>query len=189
MSSDEEKEEETVDNVYVVGTDIYYYSEVSRESILEFNKALKKLEIILLKNAVNLDGYVPNINVHISSDGGDLFSGLNAMDALKRSKVHITTIAEGTCCSAATFMLLGGDKRLMGKHSHVLIHQLSTGFFGKFEELRDEMDTCNKLMKMMKRVYKSETSIPKKKLKELMERDVYLDADECLNYGIVHGTA
>ena len=188
MSSDEEKEEETNDNVHVMGTDIYYYGDVSSKSILEFNKALKKLEITLLKRAADLEGYVPNINVRISSDGGDLFSGLNAMDALKRSKVHVTTIVEGTCCSAATFMLLGGDKRLMGKHSHVLIHQLSTGFFGKFEELREEMDTCKKLMKMMKRVYKAETQIPKDILKKFMKKDVYLDADECLKYQIVHGT-
>ena len=108
---------------------------------------------------------------------------------MRKTNVHVTTIAEGTCCSAATFMLLGGDKRLMGKHAHVMIHQLSTCFFGKFQELRDEMVTCKKLMKTMKKVYMKETEIPKNTFKELMKKDVYLNARECIKYGIVHGTA
>lgn len=187
MSSDEETEE--TGNVQVIGSEIYYYGDITRDNVLTFITGMKKLEKDLLKKAVDLDGYVPNINIHIHSDGGDLFSGMNAMDAIRRSDVHTTTIAEGTCCSAATFMLLGGDRRLMGKHAHVMIHQLSTGFFGKFEELRDEMDTCKKLMKMMKKVYQAETKIPPDTFKELMKKDVYLDADECIKYEIVHGTA
>ena len=42
---------------------------------------------------------------------------------------------------------------------------------------------------MLKRVYRAETSIPKDKLKEFMQKDIYLDADECIKYGIVHGIA
>ena len=187
MSSDEETEETC--NVQVIGSDIYYYGEVTRDNVLNLITSTKKLEKELLKKAVDLDGYVPNINVHIHSDGGDIFSGMNAMDALRKTRVHVTTIAEGICCSAATFMLLGGDKRLMGKHAHVLIHQLSTGFFGKFQEFRDEMETCKKLMKTMKKVYKSETSIPKDLFKQLMKKDVHLNAVECIKYQIVHGTA
>jgi ATP-dependent protease ClpP protease subunit len=75
----------------------------------------------------------------------------------------------------------------MGMHSHILIHQISTGFFGKFRELKDELDTCKKLMKMLKKLYKTETSIPKDVLKDLMKRDIYLDAEECLKYRIVGG--
>jgi len=51
------------------------------------------------------------------------------------------------------------------------------------------MDTCKKLMKMMKKVYEAETKIPKDLFKKLMKKDVYLDADECIKYGIVHGIA
>lgn len=188
MSSDEETEEET-SMIRTIGCDIYYYSDVNRKNILEFIDSLKKLEIDLLKKAVDLPGYTPSIRVHIQSDGGDVFAGMSAMNTMKESRVHITTIAEGACCSAGTFLLLGGTDRRMGRNAYVLIHQISTGFFGKFQELRDEMKTCKKLMKMLKRVYKSETSIPKDVLKELMERDVYLDADECIKYGIVHGIA
>lgn len=42
-------------------------------------------------------------------------------------------------------------------------------------------------MKMLKKLYKTETSIPKDVLKDLMKRDIYLDAEECLKYRIVGG--
>lgn len=188
MSSDDEKDECTA-TVEVVGTDIYYYGDINMDSILELNKEFKKLEIELLKKAIEFEGYIPNITLHIHSDGGDFFSGMNAMDHMKRSKVHITTIASGSCCSAATFLLLGGDRRLIGKHGYVLIHQISTGFLGKYEDLRGEMHTCKKLMKMLRRMYKQETSIPKEKLSELMKRDIYLNAEECLKYRVVDAIA
>ena len=188
MSSDEDVEEDTC-MIRTIGCDIYYYSDINRKNILDFIDNLKKLEVDLLKKAIDLTGYTPSIRVHIQSDGGDVFAGMSAMNIMKDSRVHITTIAEGSCCSAGTFLLLGGKDRRMGRNAHVLIHQISTGFFGKFQELRDEMKTCKKIMKMLKRVYRAETSIPKDKLKEFMQKDIYLDADECIKYGIVHGIA
>jgi len=188
MSSDDENEETSSDyKIEVIGSDIYYYGDITRDAVLEFIKSLKTLELSLMKKAVDLHDYTPSVRVHIHSDGGSFFSGMSAMDAMRRSKLHITTVADGTCCSAATFLLLGGDERRMGRHSHILIHQISTGFFGKFRELKDELDTCKKLMKMLKKLYKTETSIPKDVLKDLMKRDIYLDAEECLKYRIVGG--
>ena len=144
------------------------------------------MEIYLLKKAIELPGYTPTIQVHIHSEGGDVFSGLSAMDTLRSARVNVTCIAEGNCCSAATFLLLGGKKRLMSRHSFVLIHQLSSGFFGKYNEFKDEMKTCKKIMKTIKGIYRSETEIPKETLNEFMSKDIYLNYEDCLNYGIVH---
>ena len=55
--------------------------------------------------------------------------------------------------------------------------------------MKDEMKSCKKIMRTIKDLYRSETSIPKEKLDEFMRKDVYLNYDECLSYGIVHGTA
>lgn len=183
MSSDDE----TVDscNVRVMGTDIYFYGQVDVDNVMELNMITKKLEKNLLKKAVDHDGYTPNITLHIHSDGGDIFAGMNAMDTIRNSKVHVTTIAEGTCCSAATFILLGGDRRLIGKHAYILIHQMSAGFNGKYTEIQAELDACDKMMKNMKLMYLRETKIPKKLLKQIMKKDIYLDAFDCIKYNIV----
>jgi|TARA_B100001142_G_scaffold29953_1_gene26618 ATP-dependent protease ClpP protease subunit len=189
MSSTENSDDEEESSVRTVGCDIYYYGDVDRDTTLDFLEAFKKLETDLLKKSIDLPGYTPTIRVHIHSDGGDVFSGLNAMNTLTNSRVKVITIAEGTCCSAATFILLGGSDRRMGRHAFILIHQLSSGFFGKYQEMKDEMKSCKKIMRTIKDLYRSETSIPKEKLDEFMRKDVYLNYDECLSYGIVHGTA
>ena len=172
----------------VIGNEILYYGEITNEDILEFIEEFKKLEIKLLKQKAELIGYEPIIRVHVCSGGGDLFAGLSAMNILEKSRVKVITIAQGECGSAATFLLLGGHERLIGKNAHVLIHQISTtGFWGKYEEVKDEMKMCDKLMDMVKKTYKEKTSIPDKQLKKLMKRDIYLDPDECIKYDVVRG--
>ncbi len=187
MPTEDEKEIEVNECVKVIGNEILFYADVDRENALEFVEKFKKLEIELLKKKAELFGYEPLIRVHIMSEGGCIFAGMTMMNTLESSRVKIVTIAQGSCCSAATFILLGGGERLMGKHSFILIHQLSSGFLGKYTELRDEMKTCKKIMSKIKTLYTNETTIPKEKLSQFMKRDIYLGYDECIKYGIVHG--
>jgi len=51
----------------------------------------------------------------------------------------LITVADGFCASAATFVLMGSKHRRIMPHAHLLIHQLSTGAMGKYEELKDEI--------------------------------------------------
>ena len=184
-TDDEIKEQEENDSIKVIGNEILYYGDIDRENALEFVEKFKKLEIDLMKKAAELVGYEPMIRVHIMSEGGDVFAGLNMMNVLERSRVKVITIAQGSCCSAATFVLLGGSERRMGKNAYCLIHQISTEMWGNFNELKNEMKSNDKLMKMLKDMYLSKTKIPETKFKTLMKRDIYLLPDKCLKYGIV----
>jgi ATP-dependent protease ClpP protease subunit len=119
------------------------------------------------------------------SEGGDVYAGLNMMNVLERSRVKVVTIAQGACCSAATFVLLGGSERRMGRNAYLLIHQISTEMWGSFNDLKHELKSTDKLMKMLKDMYLSKTKIPEAKFKSLMKKDIYLPPDKCLKYGIV----
>lgn len=182
---EEDKEHEENDSIKVIGNEILYYGDIDRENALEFVEKFKKLEIDLMKRAAELVGYEPMIRVHIMSEGGDVFAGLNMMNVLERSRVKVVTIAQGSCCSAATFVLLGGAERRMGKNAYCLIHQISTEMWGNFNELKNEMKSNDKLMKMLKDMYLSKTKIPETKFKTLMKKDIYLPPAKCLKYGIV----
>lgn len=183
-----EEEEVVVECTKVVGNEMFYYGDITSESILDFTEKFRKLESGLLKMSADIIGFTPSVRVNIMSDGGDLFAGFTAMNILQRSRVHVITVAHGACCSAATFMLLGGKERRIGRNAHILIHQLSTGsFWGKFEEMKDEMRTASKLMDMIRRTYFEHTKIPEKKMKKLLKRDIYLEPEECIKYAIVDG--
>ena len=184
-TEDETKEQEENDCIKVIGNELLFYGDVDRENTLEFVEKFKKLEIELLKKMAELVGYEPMIRVHIMSEGGDVYAGLNMMNVLERSRVKVVTIAQGACCSAATFVLLGGKERRMGKNAYLLIHQISTEMWGSFNDLKHELKSTDKLMKMLKDMYLSKTKIPEAKFKSLMKKDIYLSPDKCLKYGIV----
>ena len=184
-TEDETKEQEENDYIKVIGNELLFYGDVDRENTLEFVEKFKKLEIELLKKMAELVGYEPMIRVHIMSEGGDVYAGLNIMNVLERSRVKVVTIAQGACCSAATFVLLGGKERRMGKNAYLLIHQISTEMWGSFNDLKHELKSTDKLMKMLKDMYLSKTKIPEAKFKSLMKKDIYLPPDKCLKYVIV----
>jgi len=184
---DEIKEHEEVnDSVKTIGNEILFYGDIDRENALEFVLQFKKLEIEMLKKKAELVGYDPQIRIYIMSDGGDIFSGLNMMNVLERSRVKVVTIAQGACCSAATFVFLGGSERRIGKNAYLLIHQLTTEFWGNFQDLRNEMKTSTKFMNMLKNMYMSKTKIPEKKFKRLMIKDIYPTPEKCIKYDIAH---
>ena len=154
---------------------------------MEFNTKLNRLDKKLYKKSFDINGYDPEIVIHIKSEGGDVFAGLSGMDHIKSCWCKVTTVADGLCASAATFLLMGGKYRMMRPSAYILIHQLSSEFWGKYEEMKDELKSCEKFMDIIKTIYKENTKIPKKQLKNMMKRDIYLTFQECMNYGIVCG--
>jgi ATP-dependent protease ClpP protease subunit len=185
MSTKEEEVEVQEEYVKTIGNEILFYADVDRENTLDFVDKFKKLEIELLKKKAELVGYEPSIRVHIMSEGGCIFAGMNMMNVLETSRVKVITIAQGSCCSAATFMLLGGSERRMGKNAYILIHQISTEMWGNFQELKHELKSTDKFMKKLKQMYLQKTKIPEKMLKKLMKKDIYLSPEKCLKYKIV----
>ena len=176
--------------VKVQGSDVYFYCEVCEETVLELNMKLRKLENELLHKHLDLGIHRrPEIRVFIRSDGGDIHAGLSAMDCLRsmrRVKVH--TIADGVCASAATFILLGGRRRYMTKNSYIMIHQLNMdGTWGKFEDFKDQLANLQQFMDRFREIYTEETDIPGEKLEEILKRDVYMDAEKCVKWGVVDG--
>lgn len=185
-SSDEEQDDyEQV--VKVQGNEIFYNGDVTEENASVLIREINKTEKTLRKMAVDFDGFEPSIRLYINSDGGSVFAGLSAMNHIEKCRVPVTTIANGLCASAATFILMGGKTRCITKNAYVLIHQMTVGMWGdyKFSELTEEMDNNKKLMKMLRDMYTEKTNIPEKKLDTMMKKDVMLSARKCIKYGIV----
>ena len=182
-----EDADDDLEDVCVLGNEIYFYTDVSEISVMWLNKTIRKLERELITQTSECGANsAPEIKLYINSPGGDMFAGMSALDHVASSKLKITTIADGMCASAATFILLGGHRRMIKQHAHVLIHQLSTnGFWGKFEDLKDEMKSCKKFMDMIRSIYGDKCDIPDKKMESMMKKDIYLDAEECLKFKIV----
>lgn len=170
----------------VMENTIFFYDEITNESMLDLNRILREVDI-KLQNTKNIlgDEYTPIIHLHLSTPGGSIYAAFACVDNIKFLKSKIYTYVDGVCASAGTLISTIGHKRLMGEHAHLLIHQLSSETYGTYADMEADMENCRNLMKILKNFYKKHTKIPMKKLDELMTRDIYLTADECVLYGII----
>lgn len=175
--------------VEVVSNHIYFYDNINNESILKLNKAImettNKIISELVDEKVTFGIKDVPLYLHINSGGGLIFEGLAAMDTILNNESPIITIVEGRAASAATFLNIVGKERWIRKHSYMLIHQLSATYWGKFHELKDRMKNAEKLMVLIKNIYKEYTKVPMEKIDEILDHDLYFDADKCIEYGLV----
>ncbi len=164
---------------------IYFYTEVSRGKNLKLNLAIEEISNELLNRSQVLGTTSPNIELYINSYGGSVHAGFSSVDYILNSKVPVTTIIDGCAASAATIMSVCGSHRKMNKHAYMLIHQLSSGMWGKYQEMQDKIENCDRFMEMIIDIYKEHTKIPKKELDNILKHDLWWDAATCLKYGLV----
>ena len=164
---------------------IYYYSNVNRESAVELNKKIGEIESRSLTLANTLDIDPPALKILINSGGGSITAGISSMDTMSRCKVPVHTYVDGFAASAATFLSVVGNYRFMSRNSYMLIHQLSSNFWGTYANFEDEKQNLDLMMKTIKDVYKKYTKVPMKKLDEILKHDLLWDAKTCLEYGLI----
>lgn len=172
----------------VVENTIFFYSDVTEQSALELNHVLHELDS-KLKNTYNFLGpdFKPHIKLRINSYGGSLFAGLAVLDVIRGLTSDVHTYVDGAAASAATIISVAGTKRYIGKNSLMLIHQLSTGNYGKYSELEDDMENNKRLMKSIKDIYKQYTKVPMKQIDDILKHDLWFDSARCLELGLVDG--
>lgn len=165
---------------------VYFYDDVTRTSIFNLNRNLDVVSKSLQFVAINYNlPAVPAIDLYINSEGGEVFSAFSAVDRIKASKVPIHSYIEGIAASAATLLSVVAHKRYIRKNSFMLIHQLSSGFWGNFAEFKDEVQNLELMMNYIKKIYLAHTKFTKEELDNILNRDIYLDAEQALEKGLV----
>ena len=79
------------------------------------------------------------IFLHINSPGGDLYTAIQYMRVIKESESVVVCCAEGMVASAALLIFISGDTYSIADYSTFMAHTLSTGFYGKANELHDDI--------------------------------------------------
>lgn len=174
--------------VYSKDNHIYYKSKVDKGSIEELIDLLddKNEEYAELKKHKLVKSLTPSpIYLHISSYGGDLLMGFKAVDAIERSKVPVHTIVDGPVASAASLMAVVGKKRYMTPNSYHLIHQLSSGVWGKYSEIKDDWDNCSSFMDKIVNIYDTNSDMEEKEIREYLKHDLWWEKDKCFSTGLV----
>ena len=184
--------EETKQNSQPVGgiipndtLEVYFEKDVDTAPIAELIKSLREKEKISLSIAANYEILPPPIKLYITSYGGIIANGFAASDVIRTLKVPVHTIVMGCAASAATLISCVGTKRFIYKRSRILIHQLSGGAWGKFNEIKDDIKNLTQYHEMILDFYKEYTKVPEKQLDEVLSHDLWWNAKTALRYGLV----
>jgi len=168
-----------------VSNRIFFYKEVDQKSMHELVECLHEVASDCMVTASDMGVPMPPIHLHINSPGGDVHAALAALDHIRSSRAPVYTYVDGAAASAATLLSIAGAKRFIYPNAYMLIHQLSAGYWGKYEEIKDEMSNIDVLMDHLRNIYSSFTAMPKKTLDATLKRDIWMSADQCLAWGLV----
>lgn len=180
------------DCVSIKDNHIYFYGNVNTKNCLNINLAIKEVgrKMTLVSYDMNIEPEHLKIYLHINSFGGSVFAAISTIDTIKSSKIPVVSIVEGGAASAATLMSCVCSERYIRPNSFMLIHQVSSGFWGTMEEIKDEFKNLKKLMKFIKKLYKKHSKLDNSEdsevqLDSILKRDIWWDSSECLKYGLV----
>ena len=127
-----------------------------------------------------------DINLVLSSYGGDVYSMLGIIDYFKTLPVKVNTHCFGACMSAAAVILsCGTGKRTMTANSTVMVHEGSAFEAGKTSDVLKGADHLKKLLENINRILGEGTNKSQSFWEEVSKQDTYLTAEECLEYGII----
>jgi len=127
-----------------------------------------------------------DINLVLSSYGGDVYSMLGIIDYFKTLPVKVNTHCYGACMSAAAVILsCGTGKRTMTQNSTVMVHEGSAFEAGKTTDVLKGADHLKKLQSNINRILGEVTSKDQEFWEDVSRSDTYLTSDECLEYGII----
>ncbi|RMF82571.1 MAG: Clp protease ClpP [Chloroflexi bacterium] len=173
---------ETIDN------HIYFYADVDSDRCLALMREVRETDSELRSQHLSrgLEGQpMTPIWLHIHSYGGSLFTAFSVADQLAMIKSPIYGIVEGVCASAATLIVMSCQKRYILPNSFMLIHQLSSFMWGTHEEFKDEMDLQEQLMERLVEFYAKHTNLSRKKLRQMLKRDFWMDAETSIEHRFV----
>lgn len=128
------------------------------------------------------------LEVQINSVGGDVMAGLGMYNMLRNwagAGKQITTRVTGVAASIASIIMLAGDRREMPSNAFAMVHAVKSGAWGTADEIRDQADVVDKVQASLRNIYVDRMGIDEAKATEIMAKDTWLNADECLEMGFV----
>jgi len=164
---------------------IYFNNDITTDSAFELNKELRAVETKIKALSVSLGIKTEPIYLHLTTDGGLIYSALSIIDCIKNLSLPVYTVIDGFVASAGTLISLAGEKRFMNKNAYMLIHELRGGMWGKMSEVDEEYSNLKKLMKHISRIYTQKTSIDKNEIETILKKDVIWNLRDCIKNGLV----
>jgi ATP-dependent Clp protease, protease subunit len=165
-------------NFSVIDREIYITNDVNAYTPEEIDLKIKTICFLT-------DDYINPIKLIINNYGGDVYALMAIYDTIRLSETPIHTFTKGCAMSAGALLLCFGKHRVMTKNSSIMLHDYSGGLHGTTKDWLTNTKHMEKIQDNMYHLLGKHTKKDFKWWKNKLQRDLYLDADECLKLGIV----
>ena len=127
-----------------------------------------------------------DIFLYINSPGGSVYDALAIYDTMQYVTNDVQTVGIGVQASAAAFLLSSGTKgkRFILPNATVMIHQPSSGTRGKVTDMEIDLRESLRIKHRLNEIMAKNTGQKVEKIREDMERDKWMTAEEAKKYGI-----
>ncbi|MFI3257132.1 MAG: ATP-dependent Clp endopeptidase proteolytic subunit ClpP [Spirochaetales bacterium] len=128
-----------------------------------------------------------DISIYINSPGGSVTAGLAVYDTMQYVKCDIQTICVGQAASMGAMLLVGGTKgkRHSLPSARVMIHQPWGGVQGQAVDIAIQAKEIIRLKNLSIDYFSYHTGKKATQIAQDMERDLFMSAQEALDYGII----
>lgn len=127
-----------------------------------------------------------DVTVRISSGGGDVYAGIDIMNALKNyDGGEVTVIVESLAASAASFIAVGGaDRVLMRASSELMIHRAWTWAEGNADEVAKTLKDLERQDTKLANIYAAKAGGTVEDWLAAMSDETWYTADEAVTAGL-----
>jgi ATP-dependent Clp protease protease subunit len=133
-----------------------------------------------------------DINFYINSPGGSVTAGLAIYDTMQFLRCDVSTTCVGLAASMGAWLLAAGKKgkRYCLPNSRVMLHQplISGVMQGTATDLSIEAKEIMRLRKRMFEIMSEHTGQAVDKVHKDCDRNLWLEAEEAIAYGVVDRT-
>lgn len=128
-----------------------------------------------------------DIYFYINSPGGSVTAGMAIYDTMQFIKPDVSTLCIGQAASMGSFLLSAGakGKRFALPNSRVMIHQPLGGFQGQASDIEIHAREVLRMREWLEETIAKHSGQEVATVREDIERDKILTAQEALEYGLV----
>jgi ATP-dependent Clp protease protease subunit len=137
-----------------------------------------------VRQQIDQAGTFTRIAVRINSPGGDAFEGIAIHNVLRAQKMPVDVFVDGIAASAASIIAMAGDNITMGSNAMMMIHNAWSFCSGDAGDMRKMADTLDKVSASVAQTYIDRAKLSAADVKEMMDAESWLGAQECLDKGL-----
>ena len=126
------------------------------------------------------------ITIYINSPGGLVTAGMAIYDTMQYISCDVRTVVMGQACSMGSLLASAGTrgKRLMLPHARHMIHQPLGGASGQATDVEIQARELLRWKDELIAVYERNTGKGRDQLRQDMERDNFMTAEQAVLYGL-----